>query len=344
MKNFYKSNTFLAILSVVAAVIIWIYVVYEVNPMYETWINDIPISTINASSMFDDGSMAIMGENKNLLKNGVTMNIRVRGKRSVVSSLTKKNFACTVDMLTVTRSGVFTLKPSIESDISGLEILKSEPNSLKIKTENIEQRDLPVTIKTSGTVPDGYSVDNVTNHNETVKITGATSVINSIKRAEAVLDYDSLDVKSTEFAARISFYDAEGKEINPDSFKKTVEYAKLTFELHTAGEVTVLLVPKYKDEINKNRAGQNVKLMIDGNSVDAENGGIEIKVKLKGSNVAIQKYLDTVRTVYTEDIDVRSVSADTSFDGIKAAPLSGNVDYVSAPMVKVKAIVEKNKD
>ncbi len=344
MKNFYKSNTFLVIISIITAILIWIYVVYEVNPMYETWINDIPIGCTNTSSAFDDGSLVIMGENKNLIKNGVTMDIRVRGKRSVVSSLTKNNFTCSVDMLTVTRNGIYTLKPYIESEISGLEILKTTPYSLKIKVENIEQKDFAVDIKTAGTVPDGYSVDNVINHNETVKITGAGSVIDSIKRVEAVLDYDTIDVKSTETAAKIFFYDAEGNEVDPNSFKKTVEYAKLTFELHTAKEVTVLLVPKYKDEINKNRQGESVKLAIEGGNPDKDGGGIEIKVKLIGSNVAIEKYSDSIRTVYTEEIDVRGVTKDMTFDGIKAAELSGSVEFASVPEVNVKAIIDRKKE
>lgn len=344
MKNFYKSNTFLAIISVIAAIVIWIYVVYEVNPMYETWVNDVPISCINTSSMFDDGSLVIMGENKNLIKNGVTMDIKVRGKRSLLSSLTKDDFTCTVDMLDVNRSGVYTLRPTIEVDASGLEIIKTTPYSLKIKAENIEQRDFSVSIKTVGTVPDGYSIDNVVNHSETVKVTGAVSVIDSIKKVEAVLDYDKIDVRSTETAAKIYFYDAEGNEIDPASFKKTVEYAKLTFELHTAKEVTVLLVPKYKDEINKNRLGENVKLTIEGEGADKQSGGIEIKVKLIGSSVAIEKYSDSVRTVYTEEIDVENVTKDMTFEGVKAAELSGSVEYERIPEVNVKATIDKKKD
>ncbi len=343
MKNLYKSNTFLAVVSVIIAIVIWIYVVYEVNPMYETWVTDIPIQCINTSTMFDDGSLVIMGDNKNLLKNGVTMDIRVKGKRNVVSSITKEDFTCTLDMITVTKSGVYTLRPSIESDISGLEFLKTSPYSLKIKAENIEQRDMAVSIKTLGTVPEGYSVDNVVNHNEIIKVTGATSVINSIERVEAVLDYNNLDVKSSETAAKIYFYDSKGEEVDPSTFKKTVEYAKLTFDLHTAKEVMVRLVPKYKDEVNKNRQGESVKLSIAGHGTAGDDGGVEIKVKIKGSSVSIEKYTDTVRTVYTEDIDVLGVSEDKTFEGIKAAPLSGNVDYAEVPTVNVKATLVKGK-
>lgn len=341
MKNLYKSNTFLAIASVITAIILWIYVVYEVNPMYETRIEDIPIQCINTSSKFDDGSLVITGENKNLLKNGITMDIRVKGKRNVVSSITKDNFTCTLDMITVTQSGFYTLRPSVESDISGLEILKISPYSIKVRTEDIEQRDIDVTIVTKGKVPEGFSMDNVVNHNESIKVTGAISVIDSIKKAEAVLDYDKVDVKASETAAKIYFYDSKGNEIDPTLFKKTVEYAKLSFELHTEKEVTVLLVPRYKDEVNKNRQGDTVKLSIIGHGTPNNDGGVEIKVKIKGPSVSIEKYSESIRTVYTEDIDVSGIHEAKTFEGIKAAALSGTVDFVEVPEVEVKAVVMK---
>lgn len=341
MKKLYNSNTFLAVASVIIAIILWIYVVYEVNPMYETKIEDIPIQCINTSAKFDDGSLVITGENKNLLKSGITMDIRVKGKRNVVSSITKDNFTCTLDMITVTQSGFYTLKPSVESDISGLEILKITPYSVKVRTEDIEQRDIEISVVTKGKVPDGFSMDNVVNHNETIKVTGATSVIDRIKKAEAVLDYDKVDVKASETAAKIYFYDSEGNEIDTSLFKKTVEYAKLSFEFRTEKEVTVLLMPKYEDEVNKNRQGDIVKLSIMGYGTPNSEGGVEIKVKIKGPNVSIEKYSESIRTVYTEDIDVSAVSDSKIFDSIKAAPLSGNVDYVDVPEVKVKAVADK---
>lgn len=341
MKDFYRSNTFLAIVSVIIAIVIWIYVVYEVNPMYETWVTDIPVKCTNISSLFDDGSLVITGDNENLIKGGSTISLRVKGKRSVVSSLEKKNFSCSLDMLTVTEDGTYTLKPNIDSDISGIEIVKSEPYKFEITAQNIEQRDIKVKVKTQGTLPEGFTIDDVKVHNETVKITGASSVIDKVNKAEIVFDYDALDVKDSEKTYKISFLDKEGNEIDSSRFKKTVEYAKLTFNLYTTKEVTVLLMPKYADEINKNHYGKSVKLALSGNGTQKKDGGLEMKVKLKGTASALEKYTDSQRIVYTEDIDVSGIYSNRTFDNIKAAELSNSVWYVDVPSVKVKASVEE---
>ena len=81
MKNFNKSNAFFMIISLVAAIMIWIYVVYEVNPLYEVWIKDVPVQTVNASSLFDDGSLVLVGDNSDILKgtkNGSETEVGVR--------------------------------------------------------------------------------------------------------------------------------------------------------------------------------------------------------------------------------------------------------------------------
>jgi len=341
VKNFYKSNTFLAIISVIIAIFIWIYVVYEVNPMYETWINDIPVKCINVSSLFEDGSLVITGDNENLLKGTSTMNVRIKGKRSVVSSITARNFVCSLDMITVTKSGQYTLRPNIESDISGLEYIKAEPYNFKITAENMEQRDIKISVKTPGKLPEGYTIDDVKNHNETVKVTGATSVIEKIDRAEVVFDYSELEPKDSEKTYKIVYYDKQGNMLNPDNFKKTVEYAKITFNLYTTKEVTVVLMPKYADEVNVNSQGRSVKLTLSGSGTATKDGGLEMELKLKGTATSLEKYTGSKRTVYTEDIDVSSIYTDKTLDGIKAAQLSNNVWYIDVPQVTAKATVEK---
>ena len=340
MKEFYKSNTFLAVVSVIIAVVIWIYVVYEVNPMYETWITDVPVKCANVSDLFEEGSLVITGENESLLKNGVTMSIRVKGKRSVVSSIKQKNFSCVIDMLTVTEDGTYSLKPSIDSDISGLEIIKSDPYKFKIVAENIEQRDIKVSVKTKGELPSGFVIDNVKNHNKTVKITGASSVVDKVKTAEIVFDYDSLDVKDSEKTYKIAFCDKNGNHLDSSNFKKTVEYSKISFNLYTTKEVSVILMPKYADEVNKNHYGKSVKLSLAGSGSSTKDGGLEMNVKLKGTASALEKYADSKRIVYTEEIDVSGIYKNQTFEDIKAAQLSNNVWYVEVPKVKVKATVE----
>ena len=65
-----------------------------------------------------------------------------------------------------------------------------------------------------------------------------------------------------------------------------------------------------------------------------------MKVKIKGTASALEKYSDSKRIVYTEDIDVSAIYQNKTFEKVKAAELSNSVWYVDVPQVKVKATVE----
>ena len=57
MNRILKSDYFLMVISVLIAVFIWIYVVYEKNPMHEVWIRDLPINFINQAEDFKNGKL-----------------------------------------------------------------------------------------------------------------------------------------------------------------------------------------------------------------------------------------------------------------------------------------------
>ena len=103
-------------------------------------------------------------------------------------------------------------------------------------------------------------------------------------------------------------------------------------------------MPKYKDEVTKNDRGEIVKLSIEGSGNKTKDGGLEIKVRIKGKSASLEKYADSLRVVYTENIDVSKVYSDKEFEKILAAELSGDVEYDEIPTVRIKATVEKNKD
>ncbi len=339
MRDFLKSNTFYAIISVIIAILIWIYVVYAVRPNHEIWIEDVEITPINVSRLFDDGSLSIIGENEGLTDGAVSADIKIRGKRNVVSSVSKKDISCIIDMITVNREGVYRLKPFVETQVSGIEIVQVKPSSVKLNVENISQRDINIELKTIGTIAEGYEIENIECRTKTVKLTGPESVINRIATAQITLDYSSLSKSDTEKSLKIEYLDDKGESIDSSLFNKSVEYSKVSFNLYTQKEVTVVLTPKYENENKKNTSGHTVNLTADAKDT-TENGGVRLKVKLKGTHDAIEKYIDAETVVYTEAINVKNIYADTVLKGIEAAPLSNDVDYVSTPKIDIKATVK----
>ncbi|MBR2404540.1 MAG: hypothetical protein IKA95_02665 [Clostridia bacterium] len=343
MKNILKSNTFYAILSVIAAVLIWAYVAYEVRPTHEMWVEDVPVSCINVSKLFDDGSLSIGGNNKGILDGTVTIDVKIRGKRSVVSSVGKKDISCVLDMITVDKAGLYNMRPTVETQYSGVDIIQLRPGNIKFNVENINQHDIDIDLKTTGSLPEGYTIEDVETKNLTVKVTGPYSIVNKIEKARIVLNYSSLKETDSEKSLKIMFLDSDGSLIDSSLFGKSVEYCKVTFKLYTTKEVSLVLAPKYKDEIKKNTSGHTVLLSAVTKDTVSADGGVKIKAKLKGTATALEKYIKSETTVYTEPIDVRYIYGEKLFEDIEAAPLPNDVEYVTVPAIDIKAEIESEE-
>lgn len=339
MKDFLKSNTFYMIISIVIAILLWIYVVYDVRPTYEMTVEDVPVSCINASELFSSGSIAIVGENENLLTEGVYVDVKIKGKRSAVSAVRPGDINCTLDLITVNKAGSYSIKPSLDISRNGVDIVYSSPGNIKFKVESIEQKDIDIELKTTGSLPKDYEIIDRECKNTSVKITGPKSAISKVSSARVLFDYSSLDVNDTEKSLEIMFFDADNKLVDVSDISKSVGYAKVSFSLRTTKEVTVKLVPRYLDDVRKNYAGNSVSLAATQKGVAYEDG-VELKVKLKGTAAALEKYVDSVCTVYTEPIDVKNIYSDQNFEKIEAAPLTGDIEYVQTPVVGVRATVK----
>lgn len=341
MKKFLNSNTFYAIVSVIIAILLWVYVVYEVSPAYEMWIEDVNIKCINKSTLFDDGSIAVSGDNDKFLNGGETIDIKIRGKRNIVSSVDKDDILCTLDMITVTGGGSYSLKPDIEIKTSGVEIVSTSKSNIKFEVENINQHDIEVEIKTKGKIPKNYEMIDLTNSVSSVKVTGMASVIDKIDRAYVILDYSSLDISAKEVSLPIEFVDKNNEVIDTNLFDKSVEYSKLTFKLVTTLDTYVRIMPQYDEGIKKNTLDKSVQLYTYLDEFKRDKQGVKMKVTLKGTHDALAKYKDEEQVVYTEPIHAQNIYSDKDFKNVKAATLSNDVDYVEVPLVNVKALVGK---
>ena len=338
MKKFIKSNTFYGIVSVIIAILLWIYAVYEVNPQYEMWIRNVPVSVLNVDSAFTNGNLEVVGENRDILEKSYKVDVKVKGKRNVVSSLEKKDIICTLDAKDIRGAGEYTIKTGYEVSKENVDVIKITPSVIKLSVEKTESKMLNIEIKTSGKLPEGFELENVSSK-ESVKVTGALSKIDNVSSAAVTLDCSSLSKSDTEKTLPVELFDENGNVCDSSGLTKTLDSVKVTFDLVTEREVKLVLYPHYKENNTVNRSGKNVKLSV--NSPDAnEDGGIEMKVKLRGTDKAISQYESGKTPVYTEEIDVSEIYY-TSVLTTKysAAPLGKRVHFVEVPEVEILAEV-----
>ena len=103
MKNFWKSEHFLRVLSVFISVLLWIFIVYQENPTHETYLRSVPVNCINLSSDFESGKYVITEglETK--------VDLKLRGDRVNLASVKMDDVRCTLNFVGIKHEGIYSL-------------------------------------------------------------------------------------------------------------------------------------------------------------------------------------------------------------------------------------------
>ena len=132
MKNFFKTNWITLSISLLSAILIWIYVVYQINPIFETTVRNLPVSYVKYSDAFATGKLVVASESVE------TANVKIKGKRSNLSKLSKEDIICTVDMSGVTSSGTHKIPIGVSFNASGIELVSKDPYSVIVAVDDVK--------------------------------------------------------------------------------------------------------------------------------------------------------------------------------------------------------------
>jgi YbbR domain-containing protein len=120
-----KNNKINLLISIVAAIVIWGYVVLAVNPQSENTITSIPVELTNLEALYDKG-LTVADEST------YTVDVTVSGARSEVTKLTAADFRATADM---------TGYPKGDNNVTVKVVTAANAEILRIRPETI-----PVTV------------------------------------------------------------------------------------------------------------------------------------------------------------------------------------------------------
>jgi len=281
MKTFLKNNWLLLTISFFCAVIIWIYVVYRVDPMFERTIDDIPVNFSKYSQEFSNGKLV-------LAKKGTeTVSVRVKGKRAFLSTITSDDINCTIDMSNVTTSGTHKIPVNVSFNVSGLELVNKDPYSITVVVDDVVSNELPISVETRGRPGDGYVYDSLDNYVDKVRITGSKTIISKVKRAKVTIDLSG-KTESQSGRYKIILCDKNGDALPEDGITKNISYIEVKCNILRLKEIKVS--PKLSSD--KNRSGHLVTATVTPS-----------KVTVLGSKTVMANFEE----ILTKPIDVRNV-------------------------------------
>ncbi len=232
MKKTILNNFALKLLSVVAALVLWLVVMNISDYTVTVEINDIPVEQLNGDVLEELDKIYDVAK-------GDTVDIVVKGRRSIVEGLTAQDFRATADLSTMSITNTVQIfvtpkRTSIADEIS----ITCVDNTMSLNLEEKVSLQFSVKVKTTGTTPEEYAVCTAQTSPNIVVVEGPKSAVEKITDVMVSVDVSYLD-ESAEKEGNIKLYDAYGEEITNSRIVLSQDTVKVALGVYPKKEVPV---------------------------------------------------------------------------------------------------------
>ena len=179
-----RSNLSLKIVSLLFALILWNYVIAEIDPSRPVTLEDVPV-VLSGESIMRQSNLTIRGDRN------FAADVTVEVSRKVLSQLRQSDVTLRADLSSVARDG--TQKVRLSWLTARGTIVRVEPDTITVNVERLRSKVVPVNVVPTGTLPDGYwSGTPEVRTGTTLEITGAFTDIQTVARAVVEVSLDNL--------------------------------------------------------------------------------------------------------------------------------------------------------
>lgn len=218
------NNFGLKILAVIVSCGLWVVVDNINDPLETDTYYNVPVEIINADQVTNEGKVY------EVLDGTDTVNVTVRGKKTVLSYISKEDIKAVADMSELTFMNTVGIKVSSARSNSELDF-KTNIDSVKLSIENIKRDQKPINVSTSGEPADGYVVGGVKPSQNVVRLSGPESLIVQIDHIDAVANIDGYS-SDIDTSVELKLYDKENNEIRNSSIKMNISTVNVTVTIY----------------------------------------------------------------------------------------------------------------
>ena len=362
MKEKIFKNLSLKILSVVFAVVLWTIIVNIYDPTTSYTFSNVSVQLINTESLTDKNySYEIV--------DGGKISVYVSGPKSVVTNIKASDIVATADLSKISAFADYVdIHVSVVRNGQTLNNVEAVPktSAVRLSIENRDTKTINVNTEVTGKPADGYALVKQTLNPTSIKVTGPSSIIDTIDHAGITFDVTGA-TDEVHGDADIHLYDEEEneiKDVSVDLSQSSVSYTAQVVRIKTvAVEAGYSGTPKDGYTISSVTLNQNYvqvygdenalnnleKIVIPSNNINVDELDKDRIYKfslenyidkslhiLKNSRVEVTVKVGTTTTksITLNTSDIRVIGLDTSMtygfaDKTYNIEIEGNTDLVS---------------
>jgi len=228
--KFLTNNLSLKIISVVVAIILWLYAVSELNPEVTKNITDIKVEVIN---------MDVLNEKQlTLVEDPVdSITIRIRGLANDIRKVNTSDIKAVLDLSEIDWTGT----QLVELQVEGLlprEVKLDKVPEISLTINKIATKVIPVVVDVTGDGEEGYYVHEATVEPKNITIYGPESLVDNVVQGvvQVKLDKDESTIKQS---LPIKLVDAAGRTVESDYLNLRQEFAMVSIPIYPIKSINV---------------------------------------------------------------------------------------------------------
>ncbi len=231
MKEKIFKNLSLKILSAVFAVVLWTIIVNIYDPTTSYTFSNVSVQLINTESLTDKNySYEIV--------DGGKISVYVSGTKSVVTNIKASDIVATADLSKISAFADYVdIHVSVVRNGQTLNNVEAAPktSAVRLSIENRDTKTINVNTEVTGKPADGYALVKQTLNPTSIKVTGPSSIIDTIDHAGITFDVTGA-TDEVHGDADIHLYDEEENEIKDvslDLSQSSVSYTAQVVRIKT---------------------------------------------------------------------------------------------------------------
>lgn len=197
-----KNKSVVKMISVVLAIVLWAYVIGEVNPTVKKTVSDIPVELTNTETLADR-DLALQGDEEYFAT------VVVEGARSDLNELRVADIHITADMY-----GYGLGENHVSLDVTlpdGISLEELKTPEITVTLERLEEKSLPVTVVFAGEPGENLEPSYSYTVPAEVEVRGAESVIAKVAEVRVQLDVNDLSETWEIYSEVPTAWSKEGK-------------------------------------------------------------------------------------------------------------------------------------
>lgn len=307
MNSFFTRNVTAKVLSILFALVLWIYVMSDVNPRETRTESNVQVQLMGIEDIRSQG-LVIEGSNS------FTISVKLTGRRDEVYKISRNDIKAVADIRGY-RVGTNSIPVEITAP-QGIEIDYS-PKFIKLELEEIVKRQKEVSLVITGSPPEGYVVGEAEFKPTIVWVEGPESSVNSIERIIAKLEViqDTVNISAS---LPLKAVNSKGAEVTNIDIKSS--YIDVVLPI---------------DRVNQIRIEPDISITTQEGYEIIEIAVVPQQVSLRGQDEIIKQ----ITVINTEKISKENITE--NFEAIVPLKVPEGVTVLGEPTVKVRVSVQR---